>query len=89
MRTLPSVSIVAVWRSRAAVIEPVGLKTPVLGSYNSAAARAEDPPVVSPPAMRTRPSKSSVAECLARAADIEPVELNLPVLGSYSSAELR
>jgi len=56
--------------SRAAVIDPVGLKVPAFGSYSSAEAR--NPWPLSPPAMRTRPSDSRVAVWLSRAAVNRP-----------------
>ena len=90
MRTRPSESNVAVCSSRAAVIEPVGLKAPVVGSYSSAEARrSSQSPPFTPPAKRTRPSESNVAVSDSRALAIEPVGLKVPVRGSYSSAEDR
>src|ERR1035437_4193233 len=80
MRTRPSESNVAVWPKRAVAIDPVALKAPVLGSYNSAEASA---PLSSfPPAIRTRPSESSVAVWESRAVAIDPVELKAPEVGS-------
>jgi hypothetical protein len=77
-RTRPSESSVAVASWRAAVIEPVVVNAPALGSYSSAVARYFRPPLTScpPPSKRTRPSGSSVAVSPARAVTIEPVALN-------------
>jgi hypothetical protein len=61
---------VAVLQYRAVVIEPVGLKVPVAGSYSSAEASPE------PPATSIRPSSSSVAVGAWRPTAIEPVRLN-------------
>ena len=63
MRTRPPGSNVAVWLTRATVIEPVGLNVPVAGSYNSAVARAEKTllPSVWPPVIKTRPLERRVA----------------------------
>ena len=69
------------WLSRAAAIEPVRLKAPVFGSYNSAEAISATS-ASTPPAMRTRPSESAVADWLSRTVVIEPVALKVPVFGS-------
>jgi hypothetical protein len=64
------------------LIEPVVLKVPLLGSYNSAEARRRELWFVlersRPPAMSTRPSDSRVAVLLSRGVLIEPVVLKPP-----------
>jgi hypothetical protein len=55
--------------------KPVGLKVPVLGSYNSTAELTAEVP-----RMRTRPSGSKLAVWYADAVPIEPVGVNVPPL---------
>src|ERR1035437_7918237 len=74
MSTRPSDSAMAVMIRRRVVIEPVGLKAPVLGSYSSAESQCGHGPW--PPATRTRPSDSRGAVGPKRGVAIEPVELN-------------
>ena len=72
------------WFCLAVPIDPVGLKVPVAGSYNSAEARVE-----LPPAMRTFPVGRRVAVWVCLAVPMDPVGVKVPVAGSYSSAEAR
>src|SRR5579872_7315427 len=69
------------------IILPVGLKSPVAGSYNSAVARPVKP--FDPPAMRTFPLFNNVAVFPPRGVLIAPVAANVPVAGSYNSAVAR
>ena len=64
---------------------PVEVKVPVVGSYNSALARAMVLPFW-PPAISTLPSFSNVAVCKQRAVFMLPVSVKVPVVGSYNSA---
>ncbi|HEX6832001.1 MAG TPA: hypothetical protein VF132_00595 [Rudaea sp.] len=59
---------------------PVGVHTPVAGSYSSATRSA------APPTTRTFPVDNKDAVCPTRATFIEPVNSHLPVAGSYNSA---
>ena len=63
---------------------PVGVHTPVLGSYNSALASA--PVELAPPATSTRPLGSKTAVASKRGVLRLPVAVHRPVTGLYSSA---
>src|SRR5438067_5697980 len=75
--TVPLLSSVAVWPSRALFMLPVGVKVPVVGLYNSALASL--PLVVlMPPAINTIPLLSNVALGSWRPVFMLPVGTNVP-----------
>src|SRR5215813_3495948 len=65
---------------------PVGVNSPVLGSYNSDVANTL-PALLMPPDINTSPLFSSVAVCAYLATLMLPVAVKVPVEGLYSSAE--
>ena len=91
-RTFPVDRRTAGWSRRPVPIDPVEVKVPAAGSYNSAEARApvQHPPEANapPPAIRTLPLGRRVAVGSWRPAAIDPVKVKVPVAGSYSSAEV-
>ena len=83
---VPSTTGVAVAWLLATLIDPVWMKLPVAGRYNSAVASAVVWSAPTPPTISTRPFVSRVAVCHSRADVIGPVEVNVPAAGLYSSA---
>src|SRR5260370_17546113 len=84
IKTVPLVRRVAEWRKRTLFKDPVGVKTPVAGSYNSAP--EEGLPFETPPATRTLPLLRSVAVKRARVAVMLPVGGKNPTTGPTISA---
>ena len=64
---------------------PVAVKTPVVGSYNSALANSA-PVLSAPPLISTVPLLKSVAVWSARLVVMPPVAAKANVVGSYNSA---
>src|SRR6266566_3109090 len=81
IRTVPSISAVAVAKPRAVFRRPVATNVPVDGIYRSALDRGF-PLLSKPPAISTVPSFSRVAVRSPRAVVKFPVTLNNPVAGS-------